>query len=112
MHARAAVERWSEEVRILECEMVAVVRWFEARATQWSAGSDASGSPGFRAYACRQFSLYQVFAECAISEFKSVVGGAEKWYAMWDGRHFEQEAHLSGGASDGDMDVEIVPSAL
>ncbi|KIO15869.1 hypothetical protein M407DRAFT_34517 [Tulasnella calospora MUT 4182] len=85
VHARAAVDRWTEEVKILECEMPAVVRWFEKEAMRWSCMSSGQGDDaGFRAYTCRQFSLYQTLADHALEVFTAVTGGEEAWDSIWD----------------------------
>ncbi|KIO19636.1 hypothetical protein M407DRAFT_30707 [Tulasnella calospora MUT 4182] len=87
VHARAAVDRWNEEVRILECEMAAVVRWFERRAMTWSrkCRTRADGA-GYKAYTCRQFSLYQVLADHALDVFTEIVGGQSAWDAIYENR--------------------------
>ncbi|KAG9041146.1 hypothetical protein FS837_012680 [Tulasnella sp. UAMH 9824] len=85
VHARAAVDRWTEEVKILECEIPAVVRWFEKQAMRWSRMAFGQGDDaGFRAYTCRQFSLYQTLADNALEVFTAVTGGEEAWDSIWD----------------------------
>lgn len=86
VHARAAAERWTEEVEILECEMAAVVRWFEREAMKWirRGSTVAEEERGYCAYCCRQFSLYQRLADSAISVFTSVVGGDDAWDRIWN----------------------------
>ncbi|KAG8928508.1 hypothetical protein FRC01_005829 [Tulasnella sp. 417] len=87
VHARAAVDRWTEEVRILQCEMAATVRWFERKAMTWSrmCGTRAEGA-GYKAYTCRQFSLYQVLSDHALDTFTEIVGGQSAWDAIYDNR--------------------------
>lgn len=84
VHARAAFDRWSEEVGLLRSEMPAVVRWFENRARKWSRQADSIGEhvPGYSAYASKQFAMYMRFAEYARETFTQAVGGKDNWEAL------------------------------
>ncbi|KIO18474.1 hypothetical protein M407DRAFT_31873 [Tulasnella calospora MUT 4182] len=115
VHAMAATERWTEEVRILTREMAATCRSFRASAQLWArrAGLNSTGegtengdstsktgweeaSPetrGYMAYASRQFDLYANLTENAITEFVDVVG-SESWWDIWSS---PAEGHLVGG---------------
>lgn len=95
MHARAAVDRWTEEVKLLECEMPAVVRWFEREAMRWSrlCRSRHDHGPGYRAYTSRQFSLYQTLADHAIDVFTGIVGGEDAWDNIWDNPKIAESAN-------------------
>ncbi|KAG8923187.1 hypothetical protein FRC01_013102, partial [Tulasnella sp. 417] len=95
VHAMAATERWTEEVRILTREMAATCRSFRASALLWSRRADscnltsegvhngssmsetdwAETSPeirGYMAYASRHFDLYANLATNAIAEFLDI----------------------------------------
>lgn len=86
VHARAAAECWTEEVEILECEMAAVVRWFEQEAMKWirRGSAVAEEERSYRVYCCHQFSLDQKLADTAIGVFTSVVGGDDAWDRIWN----------------------------
>ncbi|KIO33174.1 hypothetical protein M407DRAFT_18033 [Tulasnella calospora MUT 4182] len=104
IHATAATERWTEEVRILSREMPAICRSFRAMALRWarlanetitaqSSGAGVSTSlsewslvdaetRGYVAYASRQFALYVQMTTDATSQFSEVVG-AKRWIELW-----------------------------
>lgn len=41
---------------------------------------------GYKAYTCRQFSLYQVLADHALDVFTEIVGGQSAWDDIYDNR--------------------------
>ncbi|KAG9021955.1 hypothetical protein FS837_006838, partial [Tulasnella sp. UAMH 9824] len=104
VHATAASERWTEEVRLLSREMPAICRSFRASALRWakianktitaqSGGAHVEITPlewslvdaetrGYVAYASRQFALYVQMTMDASTQFSKVLG-AKKWVELW-----------------------------
>lgn len=107
VHAAAAAERWTEEVEILQYEMVRIYQWFRHQALYWAkradeeaAMEDEDGSThpmtdlewasvdqatrGSVAYASRKFSLFASMANHAADTFIPVMG-QEAWDEIWSG---------------------------
>ncbi|KAG8962038.1 hypothetical protein FRC00_010556, partial [Tulasnella sp. 408] len=100
VHATAATERWTEEVRLLSREMPAICRSFRASALRWARLANettiaqSGGTPdeislsewslvdpetrGYIAYASRQFALHVQMTTDATTQFSKVVG-AKQW---------------------------------
>lgn len=97
VHATAAMERWTEEVRILECEMPATCLSLRNMALTWTKRVECmdmlgvgeenarsmcdeqwiNASPemrGYAAYASRQVALYMSLETEALEQFEEVVG--------------------------------------
>ncbi|KAG8927975.1 hypothetical protein FRC01_006645 [Tulasnella sp. 417] len=101
VHAIAATERWTEEVRILECEMRATYLSLRNTALMWAKRGNDMDAPqacdgdappmyddqwfamspevrGYAAYASRQTALYIGLAQDASEQFGEVVG-KDRW---------------------------------
>lgn len=80
MHARAARDRWWEEVVLLKEELRRVGESFLHRAAEWQSTADAARvskqtrvTRGVRAYALRQAAIYNFLAADAQNRYQNVL---------------------------------------
>ena len=66
---RADVDRWREEVSILEAEAIRVPTWHQKTAQNWTQLSNCNDSPGHRAYAFKQAAIHTRLQQRFLSEW-------------------------------------------
>lgn len=68
--------------------------------------SDEEDSPGYKAYASKQFSLYVHLTEYARQTFTQAVGGPENWDALMEVGQVEESSEI-GECEEVDVGDEI-----
>jgi hypothetical protein len=72
---RAKMQRWEEELEILQAEFRRTIRSFERMGEVWTQLAKLSGFPiGYASYAFKQSQIYHEMADNCIGKFKAVGG--------------------------------------
>jgi len=69
LRAKARVDRWAEELVMVQDQMGNTIRFFKRRSVEWLARAENSWHPGHICYAHQQADMWQGLAEKAITKF-------------------------------------------
>ena len=82
LQAKAWFKRWEEEHNLVRHEMVWTVKYFKYFQQEWEerrnrVDGDQEGAMGLMAYAAKQVSLWEKFAEARMTRFKQEIWDLE-----------------------------------
>jgi hypothetical protein len=73
LKARARLQRWEEELKLVECEMAWTNLWFKHQEETWERRYETYSKPGLRAYSAKQKDIWRRFRENAEERFRNYI---------------------------------------